>query len=208
MQAVAEAGDGNHYHASDESCFGGRVSRDRSDSARPVDRVARFLEDGAGVTESRAFEKKEETMIAVRLQPSHRSKRKGVAAVEFAITAPILFLIFFAMIEFARFNMIRHGIDSAVYEGARRGIVPGATADDVTLSAEAILRAVSTTNATVTVVPAEHHAGNNSSDSHCRGSVQQQRVGCPPLLQWKYADAILYAGQRANRSSLTRRLGA
>ena len=93
-------------------------------------------------------------MIAARLYPSRRSKRMGVATVEFAITAPILFLIFFAMIEFARFNMIRHGIDCAVYEGARRGIVPGATADDVTLSAEAILRAVSTTNATVTVVPA------------------------------------------------------
>ena len=73
--------------------------------------------------------------------------------VEFAVTAPVLFLVFFAMIEFARFNMIRHGMDSAVYEGARRGIVPGATADQVKSAAETILQAVSTTSATVTVVP-------------------------------------------------------
>ena len=92
-------------------------------------------------------------MNAVRPQPGDCSKRMGVVAVEFAITAPILFLVFFAMIEFARFNMIRHGMDSAVYEGARRGIVPGATADDVKSATETILRAVSTTDATVTVVP-------------------------------------------------------
>ena len=94
-------------------------------------------------------------MLAVRHRSNARLKRAGVVAVELAITAPILLLTFFTMIEFARFNMIRHGIDSAVYEGARRGIVPGATADDVKSAAEAILRAVSTVSATVTVVPSE-----------------------------------------------------
>ena len=97
---------------------------------------------------------KENMMIAAGRQSRDHSKRKGVVAVEFALTAPVLFLVFFAMIEFARFNMIRHGIDSAVYEGARRGIVPGATVDDVKSTAETILRAVSTIDASVTVVPA------------------------------------------------------
>ncbi len=63
---------------------------------------------------------KENIMIAAGRQSRDHSKRKGVVAVEFALTAPVLFLVFFAMIEFARFNMIRHGIDSAVYESPSR----------------------------------------------------------------------------------------
>ncbi|MFG0334360.1 MAG: TadE/TadG family type IV pilus assembly protein [Maioricimonas sp. JB049] len=81
--------------------------------------------------------------------------RSGTAIVEFAITAPVLFLVFFGMIEFARFNMVRHGMDSAVYEGARCGIVPGATADDVKAKAEEVLGALSMTSVTVTVDPEE-----------------------------------------------------
>lgn len=91
-------------------------------------------------------------MILARKQRS-RPRRKGAVTVEFAITAPILFLIIFSMIEFARFNMIRHGIDTAAYEGARRGIVPGATANDVETTAKKILTAVSTVGGTVTVNP-------------------------------------------------------
>ena len=92
-------------------------------------------------------------MFAVRHRRDHGPKRRGAAAVEFAVTAPILFIIFFAMIEFARFNMIRHGIDCAVYEGARRGIVPGATVNDVQGAATSILNAVSAIDGSVTVVP-------------------------------------------------------
>jgi Flp pilus assembly protein TadG len=91
-------------------------------------------------------------MILARRQRS-RPRRKGAVTVEFAITAPILFLIVFSMVEFARFNMIRHGIDTAAYEGARRGIVPGATANDVEKTAKKVLTAVSTVGGTVTVDP-------------------------------------------------------
>ena len=59
-------------------------------------------------------------------QPSH--DRTAAVVVEFAICAPILFLFFFASLEFSRVNMIRQSVENAVYEGARRGIVPGATA--------------------------------------------------------------------------------
>jgi Flp pilus assembly protein TadG len=73
--------------------------------------------------------------------------------VEFALTVPLLFLLFFVMIEFGRYNLIRHGVDTAAYEGARRGIVPGATVDDVKANANAILQAVSALDTTVTVTP-------------------------------------------------------
>ncbi|MEX0642775.1 MAG: TadE/TadG family type IV pilus assembly protein [Pirellulales bacterium] len=80
--------------------------------------------------------------------------RLGVVTVEFAICAPILFFIFFAALEFGRVNMIRQSVENAVYEGSRRGIVPGATADDCRTAARGVLNTVSVSGATIDVVPA------------------------------------------------------
>jgi Flp pilus assembly protein TadG len=82
-----------------------------------------------------------------------RGARTGAVVVEFAICAPILFLFFFAALEFGRVNMIRQSIENAVYEGSRRGIVPGATATDCRNSAQAVLNAISANNAQITVTP-------------------------------------------------------
>jgi hypothetical protein len=64
-----------------------------------------------------------------------------------------LFLFFFASLEFARVNMIRQTIENAIYEGSRRGIVPGATADDCRNAAQAVLNTVSANGAQITVTP-------------------------------------------------------
>jgi Flp pilus assembly protein TadG len=80
-------------------------------------------------------------------------RRRGALTVEFALTVPILFLVFFGLVEFCRFNMVRHGVDSAVYEGARRGIVPGAQASDVRTATQRILDSVSVVGATIDVQP-------------------------------------------------------
>jgi Flp pilus assembly protein TadG len=74
--------------------------------------------------------------------------------VEFAICAPILFMFFFASLEFSRVNMIRQTIENATYEGSRRGIVPGATVADCRNAAQLVLNTVSANNATITVTPA------------------------------------------------------
>jgi Flp pilus assembly protein TadG len=89
-------------------------------------------------------------------RPARRraSPRTGAVVVEFAICAPILFLFFFASLEFSRVNMIRQSVENAVYEGARRGIVPGATADDCRNSAQVVLNSISARDATINVTPA------------------------------------------------------
>ena len=79
--------------------------------------------------------------------------RTAAVVVEFAICAPILFLFFFASLEFSRVNMIRQSVENAVYEGARRGIVPGATAANCRTSAQAVLNSISASGATITVTP-------------------------------------------------------
>jgi Flp pilus assembly protein TadG len=74
--------------------------------------------------------------------------------VEFAVVAPILFMFVFACIEFSRVNMIRNTIVNAAYEGARAGIVPGATASTATTRANTFLSGARISGATVTCNPA------------------------------------------------------
>jgi len=82
-----------------------------------------------------------------------RKNRRGTVAVEFAITAGVALLFFFASFEFCRVAMIRHTVDNAVYEGARVGIVPGATSREVQTKATQILKTLGLRNATVSVTP-------------------------------------------------------
>lgn len=79
--------------------------------------------------------------------------RSGAVVTEFAFCAPLLFLFFFASLEFSRVNMIRQSVENAVYEGARRGIVPGATAQNCRDSAQAILDSISARDAQIDVTP-------------------------------------------------------
>lgn len=61
------------------------------------------------------------------LEPS----RSGVAVVEFAVVAPLFFLLVLGMIEFGRMVMVQQVITNASREGARRAIVQGAATSDV-----------------------------------------------------------------------------
>ncbi len=79
--------------------------------------------------------------------------RRGATVVEFAITAPILFLLLFGCWEVSRANMLRNLARSAAYEGARKGIVPGATVDEVRTAAQSVLNAVGVRGATINISP-------------------------------------------------------
>jgi Flp pilus assembly protein TadG len=60
-----------------------------------------------------------------------RKERRGAAAVEFAIVAPIFFLLIFGMIEFGRAVMVQQIITNASREGARIAVLDGTTHSDV-----------------------------------------------------------------------------
>ena len=70
----------------------------------------------------------------VRPQKGCRScrKRRGAAAVEFAIVAPLFFLLVFGMIEFGRMVMVQQILTNASREGARTAVLDGSTTTDVT----------------------------------------------------------------------------
>ena len=83
----------------------------------------------------------------------HRHRRRGAATLEFAFVVPLVLLFFFAAFEYSRFSTLRHSAHLAAFEGARRGIVPGATSSDVQSRATTILDAVKIRGATITVSP-------------------------------------------------------
>ena len=56
-----------------------------------------------------------------------RGKRFGAAAVEFAIVAPLFFLLVFGMVEFGRMVMIQQVLTNGSREGARKAVLDGAT---------------------------------------------------------------------------------
>ena len=72
----------------------------------------------------------------IRIRKRNSSSRQGATAVEFALVAPILFLLIFACIEFARMMMTVAMIEQSAFEGARHVAVLGSTAAE----GEAIIR--------------------------------------------------------------------
>jgi Flp pilus assembly protein TadG len=88
-----------------------------------------------------------------RVSYASHKQRRGAAAVEFALTAPIFFLFLLSAFEFGWLNVMRHTADNAAYEAARTAIVPGASADEARTKANRLLRIVGTRGAQITVTP-------------------------------------------------------
>ena len=82
-----------------------------------------------------------------------RRNRRGAAAVEFAIIAPLFFLIIFGMIEFGRMVMVQQIITNGAREGARMAILDGATTAEVDATVATYLQNTSITGANVTINP-------------------------------------------------------
>ncbi len=81
-------------------------------------------------------------------------RRGGSTTVEFALVAPILFLFFFASLEFTRANMIRNTAENAAYEGAREAILVGGTSARAETRTREVLEVIGVFNAEVDVTPA------------------------------------------------------
>ncbi len=79
--------------------------------------------------------------------------RKGAAAVEFALTAPILFLFLFAALEFGRYNMLQQTANNAAFEAARQCILPGAAAADGQTAGLNVLSAARIAGGAVAISP-------------------------------------------------------
>jgi len=80
-----------------------------------------------------------------------KQKRCGAVAVEFALVLPLLLLCLFAFYEISFASMIKHTTQSAAYEGARAGIIPGATQQEIEDQVAFVLNSIGVTEFTVNV---------------------------------------------------------
>ena len=97
-----------------------------------------------------------------KLCRSCRKDRRGAAVVEFALVAPIFFLLVFGMIEYGRMVMVQQVLTNASREGARRAVLDGAQQSTVISSVRTYLTNASINgqnpNLTITVTPAPESA--------------------------------------------------
>ncbi len=81
-----------------------------------------------------------------------RKHRRGAAAVEFAIVAPLFFLLIMGMIEIGRGVMVQQIITNASREGARLAVLPGSTTAEVNTRIDDILNASGISGATTQIL--------------------------------------------------------
>ena len=81
-----------------------------------------------------------------------RRNRGGAAAVEFALIAPIFFLMIFGMIEFGRMVMVQQVITNSSREGARIAVLDGTAGADVVAAVENYLNSAHLSGADVRVL--------------------------------------------------------
>ncbi len=84
-----------------------------------------------------------------------RADRRGATLVEFAIVAPLFFLVVLTMFEFTRLIVLRHTADNAAYEAARAAMVPGSNAASAKRKARQLLNIVGAQGAKIRVAPAK-----------------------------------------------------
>ena len=72
---------------------------------------------------------------------------------EFAVVAPVFFILVFGMIEFGRMVMVQQVITNASREGARLAVLDSATTTDVENTVESFLESGSISGAEITVSP-------------------------------------------------------
>jgi len=85
-----------------------------------------------------------------------RKRRSGIAAIEMALLLPLLLTLVFGMIEYGSLFWRAQQVANAARNGARRGIMAGATASNVTTAVDQTMLAagMGTTNYTVVQSPA------------------------------------------------------
>ncbi|HEX5104408.1 MAG TPA: TadE/TadG family type IV pilus assembly protein [Pirellulaceae bacterium] len=130
---------------------------------------------------------------------SYRRNRRAAAAVEFALVAPVFFLLILGMVEYGRMVMVQQVITNASREGARRAVLDGATTSEVqTLAKDYMTSAgVSPTGATVTVAP-------NPPNNAAFGEAVTVTVAIP-FSQVSWLPSPMYLGGRTLTASTVMR---
>jgi Flp pilus assembly protein TadG len=106
-------------------------------------------------------------MIRTRRVGNQRNlsqNRRGAAVVEFAVVAPVFFILVFGLIEYGRAVMVEQILTNAAREGARSAILTSATTNGVKSVVNTYLSSASISGATVTVSPNPPSSASSGSN--------------------------------------------
>src|SRR5437660_11704767 len=91
--------------------------------------------------------------LGCRNSRRRRSANRGAAAVEFALVAPVFFILVFGLIEYGRLVMVQQVLTNAAREGCRVAILTTATTTSVTSTVTNYLTSAGISGSTPTVSP-------------------------------------------------------
>jgi Flp pilus assembly protein TadG len=80
-----------------------------------------------------------------------KTGRRGASALEFAIVAPLFFVLILGIVEFGRCLMVQHLLNNAARYGCRVAIIEGKATADVTSTVNSLLSGQGISGATTTV---------------------------------------------------------
>jgi Flp pilus assembly protein TadG len=105
-----------------------------------------------------------------------RRRRRGAAIVEFALIAPILFLLIMGSIEFGRAAMAKDLLANAARAGARTGALPGKSNGDIESQANTSLSDSGVSGATVAITV---NGATTDAAAAMQGDIVQVTVTVP-----------------------------
>lgn len=91
------------------------------------------------------------------------ASRSAAAAVEFAIVAPLLFLLILGMVEFGRMLMVQQTLTNGAREGARKAVLPGVTDAQVETTIDNYMAGAKITGHTRTITPSTTSAASGTT---------------------------------------------
>jgi Flp pilus assembly protein TadG len=110
--------------------------------------------------------------------------RRGVATVEFAVVAPVFFVLVLGVIEFTRAMMVAEVLTNAAHEGTRAGILDDAQTSDVTRAVNNYLSAAGISGASTTVSPSPPSSAAYNQTVTVNVSIPYSSVSWLPIPQF------------------------
>jgi Flp pilus assembly protein TadG len=98
-------------------------------------------------------------------QAAKRSARRGAAAVELAVVAPVLFTLILGIVEFGRAMMVLELLDNAARAGARVGALSGSDTAAITSAVTTNLTNSGVTSTSVAVLVNGSSANANTAST-------------------------------------------
>lgn len=112
-------------------------------------------------------------MLRDRFATAKTASRRAAAVVEFAVVAPVMFLLVFGMIEYGRAIMVGQVAVSASREGCREAVLASSTVSDVRNFTIQYMQAAGIAADAVTVQVAQDSGGGSFVTTSDLSSVSQ-----------------------------------